>query len=408
MGTPHYMSPEQVRREKVDSRSDLFSLGAVFYELLSGHKPFDGDSMHTVLYHVMQDDPQPLRKWVDIPPMLVELVERALLKDRARRFQRAVHLGDAVRAVRTALDEGREGEATLDSEVGSPEATVLEPRLAPRSSVRGPGSRPPSVGAVALDPSRQPEPPNERTGRPTTTLSGRSSTQVDRARASLPQPRYGLYAGAALAVVLFAGGGFYLFRALSARSTVATEASDAGDRQIGALTEALVDNQVQLARKKLGDKSYAAAAAQAERAIKLDPESAEAKKVLEEARGALRDIEKAAADARAGIDAQDSAKASEALWRLLSADPTHAGAEELASALDKDFRGRAEDARRLMDASRGAAQQANAGGGEAFSEAARQAKEGETLFASAAYARAALRFLSARDGFERARGVSKR
>src|SRR5260221_2622625 len=89
MGTPHYMSPEQVRGEKVDARSDTFSLGAVFYEVLSGHRPFDGDSMHTVLFHVLQDEPEPLRKWADLPPILVELVERALMKDPSRRFHEA-------------------------------------------------------------------------------------------------------------------------------------------------------------------------------------------------------------------------------------------------------------------------------------------------------------------------------
>src|SRR6266545_3032251 len=139
MGTPHYMSPEQVRGEKVDARSDTFSLGAVFYELLSGRRPFDGDSMHTVLFHVLQDEPEPLRHWVDVPTILVELVERALLKDPTRRFQNAQQLQDAVRAVRHVLAEGREEEATLESELGAhaAEATRGEPAAFGRLHQRG-------------------------------------------------------------------------------------------------------------------------------------------------------------------------------------------------------------------------------------------------------------------------------
>ena len=177
---------------------------------------------------------------------------------------------------------------------------------------------------------------------------------------------------------------------------------------IGALTEALVANQVQLARKKLDDKSYAAAAAQAERALKLDPESAEAKKVLAEAQTRIKDLEGAAADVRAGMDAQDEGRASEALWKLLLADPNFAGADDLASGLDKAFKSRAEEARRLMEQSRSAAERANATPVEAFGEAVGQAKEGQTLFANAAFGRSARRFLIARDGFERARGVARR
>ena len=59
MGTPHYMSPEQVRGEHVDARSDVFAMGCVFYEILTGKKPFDAESLHSVLYKVMQAEPPP-------------------------------------------------------------------------------------------------------------------------------------------------------------------------------------------------------------------------------------------------------------------------------------------------------------------------------------------------------------
>ena len=62
MGTPHYMSPEQVRGAKADARSDVFALGCVLYEMLTGRKPFDAESMHAVLYKIMQEEPVPLRE----------------------------------------------------------------------------------------------------------------------------------------------------------------------------------------------------------------------------------------------------------------------------------------------------------------------------------------------------------
>ena len=68
MGTPHYMSPEQVRGERAEARSDVFALGCVFYELLTYQKPFDADSMHSVLFKVMQEDPRPLRETTPMWP----------------------------------------------------------------------------------------------------------------------------------------------------------------------------------------------------------------------------------------------------------------------------------------------------------------------------------------------------
>jgi predicted Ser/Thr protein kinase len=411
MGTPHYMSPEQVKGEKVDSRSDVFSLGSVFYEILCGHKPFDGDSMHTVLFHVMQDEPEPLRKWIDVPPIVVELVERALAKDPNRRFQNAGQLRDAVRAVRHVMAEGREAEASLESELGASEATVVvEP------DVRGPAVSVPAtdervVGAVALDPSFVPDFGQAGMRRTPATLSGRSTTQVDPARRPLPaprsRPRWPLYAGAALLAV--AGGATYaLVGPLAPAARQAAPAPDSGQEQISALTEALAANQVQLAQRRLEDKNYAGAAAQAERALKLDPASAEAKKVLEGARGALEALQAAEAEARAQVGAQNTAKASDALWKLLSADPNHAAAGELVAGLDKRFRARAEEARQLMDGARAAAERAKAGRLQAFSEAQGQAKEGEAFFTNGAFARAAQKFLGARDGFERAERLAQR
>src|SRR5688572_11530041 len=108
MGTPHYMSPEQVRGERADSRSDIFSLGCVFYELLTYRKPFDADSMHAVLFKVMQEEPPPVTALVpDLPHVLQDLLDRTLAKDPNQRLQDAGQLRAALRLAREAIADGR-------------------------------------------------------------------------------------------------------------------------------------------------------------------------------------------------------------------------------------------------------------------------------------------------------------
>ena len=83
MGTPAYMSPEQAAAKPLDARSDVFSFGAVLYELLAGTRAFTGDSTAQILSAVLRDDPSPL----EAPPALQQVVSRCLAKDPDRRFQ---------------------------------------------------------------------------------------------------------------------------------------------------------------------------------------------------------------------------------------------------------------------------------------------------------------------------------
>ncbi len=104
MGTPNYMAPEQVRGEKANSRSDVFSLGVVFYELLAGRRAFDADSLHAVLFQVMQAEPPDLGGLrPDLPPVLLEVVRRAMHKDAAQRYADAGELLAGLRAARDGL-----------------------------------------------------------------------------------------------------------------------------------------------------------------------------------------------------------------------------------------------------------------------------------------------------------------
>lgn len=112
VGTPPYMSPEQARGEELDARADVYALGAVLYECLTGRPPFEGRSTAQILHRVLQEDPAPPQ--VDRP--LVRICLKALEKDRARRYSSAAELaadlgrylvGEAVLARGPGLRPGR-------------------------------------------------------------------------------------------------------------------------------------------------------------------------------------------------------------------------------------------------------------------------------------------------------------
>jgi len=109
LGTPHYMSPEQVIGEKVDSRSDLFSAGVVLYQLLTGHLPFEGDTLISVAYKITKTDPPSLDKVrPDLPLSLRRVIERALKKQPDKRFQSGEEFAQALIGVaRELADEGQ-------------------------------------------------------------------------------------------------------------------------------------------------------------------------------------------------------------------------------------------------------------------------------------------------------------
>ena len=99
VGTPRYMSPEQVRGEPVDARTDLYSLGAVLYEMLAGAPAVEGDSLVAVTTQIVTAQPKPLRERVpDLPAALQSVVERLMAKDRADRFANAAEARTALEA----------------------------------------------------------------------------------------------------------------------------------------------------------------------------------------------------------------------------------------------------------------------------------------------------------------------
>ncbi|MHC5019566.1 MAG: serine/threonine-protein kinase [Planctomycetota bacterium] len=94
VGTPAYMPPEQLLGKPVDARADVYALGATLYELVAGHAPFTGGSMHTLIGQVLRQDPTPLREG---PPGLAAVVARCLEKQPDRRYPSAAALAEDLR-----------------------------------------------------------------------------------------------------------------------------------------------------------------------------------------------------------------------------------------------------------------------------------------------------------------------
>src|SRR5215472_12793853 len=106
LGTPHYMSPEQVSGAPVDGRSDIFSLGVVLYELLTKRKPFQGENLTAISYKIVHEDfTPPAELSRDVPPEFNPIVARAMAKDPWNRYQRGKDLALALHQLRAHLEE---------------------------------------------------------------------------------------------------------------------------------------------------------------------------------------------------------------------------------------------------------------------------------------------------------------
>ena len=151
MGTPRYMSPEQARGQKMDGRTDIFSLGAVLYEMLSGRAPFEGATPGDVIVSILEREPPPVSRYAEgIPVELDWVVKKALRKERERRYQTIKDVLTDLRNLNQELEyKARQARAPV-AEAEEAAATLAEPalRTAPAEAARPTSSAEYLIGEI--------------------------------------------------------------------------------------------------------------------------------------------------------------------------------------------------------------------------------------------------------------------
>ena len=237
MGTVSYMAPEYIRSGKPDPRSDLFAVGVMLYEALSGRKPFAGDTTPTILYKIVNEPPEPIdvSQLQGISPAIKSVLDRGLTKNPEERFQTAEDFAKALRAAKDPTWSGQLEEGTAVLQRGGASAPAAAPSpAAPTAPVQ--------PGTVLLN-------------APTASVPAAPATQPTAVPQAAPRKGRGAWFGVAAVLLLLLGGGAWwaLGRKAAPEPTQADQGgqtpSDPGGAKAGAKT-----GEVRMASKGEGVK----------------------------------------------------------------------------------------------------------------------------------------------------------
>ncbi len=226
VGSPAYMSPEQIKGDKLDARTDIFSLGVVLYQALTLRKPFPADTLTTLVYQILHEEPaDPTVVAGDLPEGLGAIVRKCLAKDRANRYVDAGELADDLRDALGFSPVGSTAnysDSRLKRGKSSPSSPSMpppgvpspHPSMAPTAAMpvvtAGPvGSAPPSDEEIALPDS---ETPTITTGRRMAEVAAKAEAKVPAGTATKKGIPPAILGAAGLAVVALAAVGVFLAR----------------------------------------------------------------------------------------------------------------------------------------------------------------------------------------------------
>ena len=201
LGTPFYMAPEQIAGQPTDHRADLFSLGAVLYEMLTRTKPFPGENVTTVIYNIMSAEPRPPRDFdASLPPGFDVICQTALAKDPSARYQSGQALSDALRAQAA----GYAAPGRTDADLSAAETQVVPAHLVSAAAAAA-GTPPKGIAALSVPgPVTSPAPAG---GAPAVRTAAGPAAVASKKGRSPVVPLLLL-----VALMAAAGGGFWLWR----------------------------------------------------------------------------------------------------------------------------------------------------------------------------------------------------
>jgi len=321
LGTVAYMSPEQVTGEQLDGRTDIFSLGVVLYESLTGHQPFTGKTSAVIFSAILNHAPiTPVVFTPDLPPRLQEVVNNCLEKDRELRYPDAAALRADLKRVRRDLESGHSG--------------ILQ-----RASTASSTSRPSGGERRSL-------PADDEADRDERASTARPSGGKPIRRATL---------AAAVVVVAIVGvalamTAFYLRSARNRPPSSDVAARASTDTAARAFSDTLA-----LAATNLEAKDYRAALASAEEVLRAVPDQPDAIRIRDAAGAMLKRFDSAVARAGDLLARDDTDGAASALNVARSIDPSSPAVAELSARLIGQLKTQGETVRRDAQRSRTAA-----------------------------------------------------